>query len=852
MRSAVRRIKLGSQRARGNLGTFPGVFTPSILTILGIILFLRLGYVVGSAGLAGALLIIVLANIISILTSVSLAAIATNLRVKVGGPYYLISRTLGVEFGGAIGIVLFLAQSISVAFYCLGLGEAVASILPKASEAHSQIIAAVAIIFLLIFAWLGTDWATRLQYMVMAMLGAALLSFFIGGISHFNGTLLARNWAGPAAGPPFWILFAIFFPAVTGFTQGVSMSGDLKDASKSITTGTFAAVGISIAIYLSTAIVFAAAMPGEDLSRDYGAMKHVASIGWLIDMGVIAATLSSAMASLLGAPRILQSLAQDRVFPFLMPFAQGAGPNQNPRRGIVLSAGIALAAVGLGKLNLIAPVVSMFFLISYGLLNYATFYEARGSSPSFRPTFRWFNYRLCLLGALGCLGVMVAIDVVSSAIAVAILFGIHQYLRRTAGPARWADSKRSYHFQIMREHLFGISAEPEHPRDWRPQVLAFSDDAHRRKNLLRFAGWIAGNSGLTTVVRILVGEGKRIHEQRATAEAELRAEIEELGLRFFAKVVVVPDFGVGAQTLFQSYGIGPIQANTVLINGPEQLLETKDPEGQRQYGRYLSGAFRLGSNIVILNALEERWSFLEGLPPQDRCIDIWWFGDATSRLMLLFAYLMTRDEEWSESRIRVLAAAQKKGTKRDLESLRLTLQDVRISAEPQILVKPSIETIVEQSTEAAFVFLPLHVRKNRLVSPLSASFDSLVSRLPLAAFVIAAEDIELEAEPEEGKPAEIAAALDAAADAEKFARKQEKEAAEASEQAEEKRRALQEAVEKSVPRDKLSEVRKASREAEKLASKAAQKAEKARTEADEAAESAERLRGKPEKGNAEA
>jgi amino acid transporter len=174
MSPAAKKLILGAQRSRGTLGTFPGVFTPSILTILGIILFLRLGYVVGSAGLGRALLIICLANIISVLTSMSLAAIATNLRVKVGGHYYLISRTLGVEFGGAIGIVLFLAMSVSIAFYCIGLGEVIASMIPKAGKTLPQIIAVLAILFLSIFAWLGADWATRLQYVVMSILGGSV------------------------------------------------------------------------------------------------------------------------------------------------------------------------------------------------------------------------------------------------------------------------------------------------------------------------------------------------------------------------------------------------------------------------------------------------------------------------------------------------------------------------------------------------------------------------------------------------------------------------------------------------------------------------------------------------------
>jgi amino acid transporter len=354
--------KTNDKNISGTLGTFAGVFTPSILTILGIILFLRTGYVVGSAGLARALIIIGIANLISVLTSVSLSAIATNLKVKGGGDYYLISRTLGLEFGGAIGIVLFLAQAVSIAFYCIGFGEALASLPLLAAHALSpRLIAAAAVAFLFIFAWLGADWATRFQYVVMALLAAALVSFFVGGITRWDTAVFSVNWNTPADGLPFWVLFALFFPAVTGFTQGVSMSGDLKDPGRSLPLGTFLAVGVSIIVYFSAALVFSGTLLNQDLTANYTAMNRVAAYSGLIDAGVVAATLSSAMASFLGAPRILQSLAADRIFPFLFFFAKGAGPAANPRRALVLAAGIAFVAIALGNLNLIAPVVSMFF-----------------------------------------------------------------------------------------------------------------------------------------------------------------------------------------------------------------------------------------------------------------------------------------------------------------------------------------------------------------------------------------------------------------------------------------------------------------------------------------------------------
>src|SRR5210317_7695 len=498
--------------AGGTLGTFAGVFTPSILTILGIILFLRLGYVVGNAGLGFTLIILLLANGISVLTSVSLAAIATNLKVKGGGDYYLISRTLGHEFSGAIGIVVFLAQSVSIAFYCLGFGEALAPLFNAHLSILPQIIAALAVSFLFIFAWLGADWATRFQYVVMAVLVTAIMSYFIGGILKWDSALLVQNWSSSPTSPGFWVLFAIFFPAVTGFTQGVSMSGDLQDPGRSLPRGTFLAVGVSIIVYFLSSFIFAAALPADVMTSDYGAMKKVAFFGFLVTAGSIAATLSSAMASFLGAPRILQSLAADRIFPFLVPFAKGSGPTANPRRGVLLSAGIAYATVAWGQLNLIAPVVSMFFLISYGLLNYATYYEARSQSPSFRPRFRYFNKWVSLAGALACLGVMLAIDITAGIVAVAVLFGILQYLRRAAGPSRWADSRRSHHLQLIRENLLAAAADPEHARDWRPQILAFSNNSQRRSQLLRFSSWIEGGSGLTSAVQILEGEGLKMRK----------------------------------------------------------------------------------------------------------------------------------------------------------------------------------------------------------------------------------------------------------------------------------------------------------------------------------------------------
>jgi len=831
-------IKLKREEKGGNLGTFAGVFTPSILTILGIILFLRLGYVIGNAGLARALMILALANGISVLTTFSLSAIATNLKVKGGGDYYLISRTLGPEFGGAIGIVLFLAQSVSIAFYCIGFGEVLARTLALPQGYLVQIIAAAAVAFLFIFAWLGADWATRFQYLVMAILTAALLSFFIGGISKWDKALLARNWAAPEGGLAFWAIFAIFFPAVTGFTQGVSMSGDLKDAGKSLPLGTFLAVGLSILIYFSAAIFFAAAQPVEVLMRDYAAMRRVASVDFLITAGVIAATLSSAMASFLGAPRILQSLSADRIFSFLLPFAKGHGSGNNPRRGVLLSTTIAFATIGLGKLNIIAPVVSMFFLISYGLLNYATFYEARAGGPSFRPRFRWYHARLSLAGALACFAVMLAIDLTAGIVAAAILFAIYQYLKRTSGPSRWADSRRSFYLQQIRSNLLAAAQEPEHSRDWRPQLLVFSDDTHRRQRLLQFAEWLEGDTGFATVVRILEGDGAKMLKLREEAENELRKDIAASESEAFPLVIAAPSLIQGIHTVVQAYGIGPLKVNTILLN----WFEHKPTEnlGIREilYGRRIKTAFRLGCNIIVLNAAQNEWNQLNKIAPEMRRIDVWDWDDSSSHLMLLLAYLTTRNKDWHAAKIRVLAPSIDHPTEEKMKNFRSRLEDARIEAEPELVFNANLSNAIAYSKDASLVFLPFRLKGNQPLDPFGNPVDQILANLPVTALVLAAEDIELEAEPEEGIAGEIAAALDARADAEKKAMEAEKDVVQAEKSVSSVRKKLQQAKEKALEsagdESAVTEFEAELREAEKQAEKATRRSAKAKAKADEA------------------
>ena len=816
------------------LGTFAGVFTPSILTILGIILFRRVGYVVGISGLAQTLAIVAFATLICILSSMSLSAIATNIRVKKGGDYYLISRTLGVEFGGAIGLVLFLAQAVSIAFYCIGFGEAVAGLGDWEHPWAVQLIAAAAVTALFLPAWFGADVTSRFQFVVMFVLAGAIGAFFWGTSGTWSSAVFAESWFVGEGGGGFWIAFAIFFPAVTGFTQGVSMSGDLRNPARSLPRGTFAAVGLSTLVYLAVVLAYAGTLPTSELASNYEAMRGVARIPWLIDAGVVAATLSSAMASFLGAPRILQSLASDKIFRFLTPFAKGYGPSENPRRGVLLSAGIALSTIMLGNLNVIAPVVSMFFLISYGLLNYATYYEARAGSPSFRPRFRWFDQRLSLGGALACLAAMLAIDVTAAIASAAIMFGIFQYLKRTAGPARWADSSRAHHFRVIRENLLAITSVPEHPRDWRPHVLAMSDDEPRREKLMRFASWIEGKTGLTTAVRVLAGDGPVIRQERAKTEDALRAELAEKKFQAFALCISTPDVLLGARMLLQAYGIGPLRANTILLNWLEQFPWRRDEDKERHYGSYLRAALRLKRNVVVLEAEDRDWDALYEIPAAKRRIDVWWQDNATGRLLLLMAYLMTRTETWIDASIRVIAAASPdEGMEATQDDVQHMLADVRIDAEVRIIDTADANSVVAQSADATIVLLPMRLKGDQPLEPFGGPIEDLVSRLPVTALAIAGEQIDLTAEPDEGQQGELAALLDQAEDLERRAKEAENIAAQAAEAAETAVQLLWEAASRGT-HDELDQLRKQADEARAAATESARKAAKARAVADAA------------------
>lgn len=739
---------LARSAPHGTLGAFSGVFTPSVLTILGIVLFLRLGYVVGSVGFAHALLILALAHAVSVVTSLSVAAVATNLRVKAGGDYYLISRTLGLGFGGAIGLVLFLAQAVAVGFYCIGFAEATARIAGVDGVWTARAFAAVAVAGLFALAWAGADWATRFQYVVMALLVVAVGAFFSGAVPVWETAQLRANLQAPAQAPPFWLVFAVFFPAVTGFTQGVSMSGELRDPGRSIPRGTFAAVGLSALVYFGAALAFAGAAPNAVLARDGFAMRDLSALPVSFDAGVIAATLSSALASFLGAPRILQAMGRDRVLPLLAPFGVGAGAHDNPRRAVLLTGAIALTVVLAGSLNAVAALVSMWFLLSYGLLNYATWYEARAASPAFRPRFRFFRARVSLAGAVGCVAVMAALSLPAAIGAAAVLFAVYQYIHLRAVPAGWADSRRAYHLQRAREHILAAAAEPAHPRDWRPQVLVFSDDAPRRARLVRLAEWFAGGAGLVSVVRLIEARGEAAIERKAQAEAALARELREAEEPALALVVTTEHVDHAVPVVVQAAGVGPLRVNTAMVNWVQDSRFLDTLAGTR-FGINLRTAFRLGCNLLVVDASDAQWRALTERPASERRIDIWWNAGPTGDLMLLLAHLMLRSDAWEDAAVRLVTPPPAHG---DAEAARAAirerLDEVRIAADVIVAQEDTSDALYAHSRDATLVLVPFSIHGGRLFDAYGGELDQRVHTLPVTVFALAAQDVALDADPD--------------------------------------------------------------------------------------------------------
>ncbi len=678
-------------------GTLGGVFTPCVLTILGVIMFLRFGAVVGQAGIVQALVIVLAAKVITTLTTLSLSAIATNTRVKAGGAYFLISRSLGVEFGGAIGVVFFLAQAISVAMYVVGFAEAFVAAVPGAWD--PKVVGTVTNVIVFACVFIGAGWTIKLQYGILALLIASLVSFYAGAIPNMEVATLQENMSsGFIDGDSFFTMFALFFPAVTGIMAGANMSGDLKDPAKSIPKGTLLAVVFTAVIYISMAIVLGGATNRDALINNNLVIGELSAIPVLITAGVFAATLSSALGSMMGAPRILQAFARDDVFRALRFYAKGSGKNSEPRRAIILTFLIAQICLMLADLNVIAPIITMFFMITYGTLNLATFYESITRNPSYRPRFRYCHWLAALLGAVGCFAVMFLISPVWASVSIVVMGLLYKTIGYLDIESQWGDVQSGILFERTRRNILKLEEAFSHPKNWRPTVLALVGPGHNRSHLAVFGHWFTSGHGILTLAHVISGNVEDMLQRRQAQEDLLRKFIREQELEAFPSVVVAPYLSDAVESLVQCHGLGGLSPNTVLLGWPG------DPDRVDSFGvtlRIIAGLQRSIISIRIAESVDEPWETPLGT------IDVYWRGKENGPLMLLLAHLLTQNSQWRGRELRLIRVIPTEAGRAEvMNHLEELIDSARIRALPLVVVSDNVvEAIQTTSLAAAEVFL---------------------------------------------------------------------------------------------------------------------------------------------------
>jgi solute carrier family 12 sodium/potassium/chloride transporter 2 len=696
------------------------------LTILGVIMYLRFGWVVGNVGLIGSLIIVTLACSITFLTALSISAIATDRVVRVGGAYYMISRSLGIETGGAVGIPLYFAQALSVALYTLGFAESVVSAFGFLDQLY---VALVVTVLVAVLAITSAELATKAQYFIMAAIALSLVSLAFG--APLSNTQV-EMW-GVAEGEPFWQVFAVFFPAVTGIMAGVNMSGDLKNPSQSIPRGTLAAVGTGYVIYMILPIFLASRADAATLVSDPLVMQRIAAWGPAILLGVWGATLSSAIGSILGAPRVLQALARDGVLPNWLSFlGKGSGANDEPRIGTAVTLGIVVAAVSIGDLNLIAPVLTMFFLTTYLVLNVSAGIEGFLNSPSFRPLFK-VHWSLSALGALGCLSVMFLINPIATLLAGAIVAVIFFWLQRRELQTAWGDVRRGIWMLLLRTSLFQLGNSPN-AKTWRPNFLVLSGSPMQRWNMIEFANALSHNRGLFTVTSILPTGSRGLAQQR-DMEATIHNYLLKRGVQALVRVLTAPDPYEGAERLVEIYGLGQVVPDTVLM-GDSQDLESRD-----RYCKLITRLHKAERNVVIFREADA-----ESPRPRRsyRQIDVWWGGlNLNGGLMLILADLLRSDVDWREAKLCLkLVVPDQMAAEQARKNIDHLTDNLRIQAELSVLVANgrSFEQILQESSrQADRIFMGMALPDEDFPSYYER-LQSRVAGLPSTVFVLAAPE----------------------------------------------------------------------------------------------------------------
>lgn len=667
-------------------GAFAGVYTPSILTILGVIMYLRLGWVSGVAGIWGSIAIILLAHVISVTTGLSISSIATDKKIKAGGIYYILSRSLGLPMGGSIGITLFIGTALSISLYIVGFVE---NFLDLPSMQHllgmagptvqnTRIVGTAVLILLAVIAFISTNFAIKTQFLVLGAIVLSLISIFVGFFLYpASAASVPATGFTPFKEFNFEEVFAIFFPAVTGFTAGVAMSGDLKNPKKDIPSGTLMAIFTGLIVYLTLAVFFNFFVDRQLLLTNYNFLVQIAWFPFLVIAGIWGATLSSALGGILGGPRIIQAISKDHITPGFLGKVQGK--NNEPRNALIFTFFLSELGILVGDLNVIAGLVTMFYLTAYGFINLAFVLE-KWASTDFRPSFRipaWVG----VIGFVTSFMIMFKLDMAAMFGALIILGFIFYLIRKKQLHLAMDDIWPSVLASLIRSVLTRFKDMRLTEANWRANILLFSGEKTSRPHLVEFSKFIAGKQGLiSNFDLVLKPNAKRLFPSHHQAIPEEEMEGDEA---IFKRRQVCNDIYGAMESLSASYGFSGMEPNTVVLGWGRH---TKDPMRFAQMLQYFED---LDLNIVMLDYDKKRGFGNFGQ------IDVWLRGGSNngSLIFSLMKFIHTA-YAWRNAVIRILLITENKYKKASMKvKINKLLNKHRMPAEVVIIFKKKSDDV---------------------------------------------------------------------------------------------------------------------------------------------------------------
>jgi amino acid transporter len=672
-------------------GTFAGVIVPNVTMMFGVILFLRLGFVLGNVGLSSFLGIILLSTIVMSITAFSISMVCSNMRVGGGGAYFLISRSLGIEAGGAIGLALILNQLFCMVLCVSGFSQSLQMLVPHYPLWSIEL---VTLAVLGLIALISTDFVLKTQTLIFACL---LIS--IGAICLGKEMLPSMEGLSPKTFP-FWTGFAIFYPALTGIEVGMSLSGTLRNPSRSLSIGTISSLLIVSVCYSMLAIVLWNTYPRVLLANDPNILLNYSKFSAWVFFGAWCASLSSAIGNFIGAPRMIQTIAEDGILPSF--FAKGYGKHNEPRWAIFTVFLIGCCLLVFTTIDQLLPMLTMICLLTYGTLNLVAGLAEWMHNPSWRPSFRC-PWQLSLLGSALCYYLMIMIQPGWALVSMLLIVFIFLFLSRRNIQCSFNDIRESLLISISRFALYKLFEVDEKPQNWMPKVLICARAPMPYQKMIHLGHALTKRNGILTVAS-LIPEEWETSKQLERTQGVIKDWLEKEKIKGINEVSAHADFFEGVSSYVKSYGIGSLQPNCILLNFPE------DEEGKEGILNVIETASTYNKNLLFSSFPDNK-----DLDEKKKTIHLWWDQEEreSSELMISLFLSLRQSRRWQKRQILVHCMAPDANAKKHIENyLEEMFQSRRIRVELQVHLDPRTDPLYYLSytnKEAHLVFFPMRL-----------------------------------------------------------------------------------------------------------------------------------------------